>query len=253
MSRERKKFYLICGILVVIFLLSLINILRIVNEYDEEELFYRDTREAFTEPAEENGPPIQVNMKKLRKINDDVVGWICMEDTTVDYPILQGENNKYYLDKTYYKKYMPSGSIFMDWKNAEDFSDKHTIIYGHNMKNHAMFGDLSDFSKEKYLKKHPYIWVILPDGGWLKYEIYSVYRANINDGTFKRPVNKMENFNAFLKVTLKKNKFRDMDSLPVPHENSQSRILTLSTCTEDSADTARFVVHGILVKEKQGK
>lgn len=239
-----------------VFLFSGYQLLNIFQDYREGEDLYAETVQEYTTVRDPGGefdaaaylskPPIEVDFTKLVKINDDVFGWIYMEDTVVNYPVLQGVNNMYYLDKTYWKKYLASGSIYLDSDNERDMSDAHSIIYGHNMKNHTMFGDLSDFRKEEYLKEHPYVDMILVDGTWLRYEIFSVYKADVNDGTFRAPLNKASNFEPFLEVAIGKNRFADSE-LKLPQVVAGDKVLTLSTCTEDSSETYRFVVHAVLI------
>jgi sortase B len=237
---------------VAVFLFSSYNLLDIFQSYREAENLYEDTADEYMTVAapdekEELKAPIEVDFTDILKINQDVIGWIYMEDTVVNYPVLQGENNLYYLDKTYYKKYLASGSIYLDSDNERDFSDAHCIIYGHNMKNHTMFGDLSDFRDEEYLKNHPYVDLILVDGTWLRYEIFSLYRAHVDDGTYRLPLNIEKNFKPFMELVNEKNMFADADSLNLPAVKTGDKVLTLSTCTEDSADLERFVVHALLV------
>lgn len=240
----------------VVFLFSAIQLVDILQNYREAEAFYDETAGSYTEqniqseadPDEERLPaPITVDFTEILKINDDVIGWIYMEDTVVNYPVLQGENNYYYLDKTYWKKYLASGSIYLDSGNEADLSDAHSIIYGHNMKNHTMFGDLDDFRDAEYLEEHPYVDLFLVDGTWLRYEIYSLYRADVDDGTFRAPLNKQVNFEPFMELTMEKNMHRDEEGLKLPQVKAGDQVLTLSTCTEDSSDTERFVVHALLV------
>lgn len=248
---------LIC---LAVFLFSGYKLLDIFQDYREAEQLYDDTAGQYTTVAEKDPtmdfdahaylsqPPIEVDFTDILKINDDVIGWIYMEDTVVNYPVLQGENNFYYLDKTYYKKYLASGSIYLDSDNEPDLSDAHSIIYGHNMKNHTMFGDLSDFREEDYLAEHPYVDLILVDGTWMRYEICSLYRADVDDGTFRAPLNKESNFQPFLELMASKNMHADAaEDLGLPQVYPGDKVLTLSTCTEDSADLERFVVHAVLI------
>lgn len=251
---------LICA---AVFLFSLYKLLDINQDYQEAEELYKDTANQYTTMVEAgkdptmdfdaaeylSRPPIQVDFTDLLKINDDIIGWIYMEDTVVNYPILQGENNFYYLDKTYYKKYLASGSIYLDSDNDRDFSDAHSIIYGHNMKNHTMFGDLSDLRDEKVLAEHPYVDIILIDGTWYRYEICSMYRAHVDDGTYRAPLNKSSNFKPFMELIASKNMHGDSEGLDLPEVREDDKVLTLSTCTEDSANLERFVVHAVLIKE----
>ncbi|MCI8957191.1 MAG: class B sortase [Eubacterium sp.] len=85
---------------------------------------------------------------ELKKINPDVCGWITLDGTNVDYPIVQGENNLEYMDKDVYGKFSLAGSIFLDSRNNNDLKDSYSLVYGHHMSNHLMFGDL-DLYKDK--------------------------------------------------------------------------------------------------------
>ncbi len=268
MNKATKKgLYRILTLLcLAVFLFSLWKLLGIHQEYKEAEELYQETAQAYTDvnagddgrdeekeharPVNPKGPqpPLWVDFTELLKINEDIIGWIYMEDTVVNYPVLQGENNLYYLDKTYYKKYLASGSIYMDYVNEPDFSDAHSIIFGHNMKNHTMFGDLSDLRNADYLKEHPYVDIILTDGTWLRYEIFSMYRAHVEDGTYRAPLNKAKNFEPFMELVTSQNIHADAD-LELPEVQAGDKVLTLSTCTEDSADLERFVVHALLISK----
>jgi len=253
-----------------VFLFSAIQLVDIYREYRAAENFYDEAAGSFTEQntepvegpdPERISPPITVDFTDILKINEDVIGWIYMEDTVVSYPVLQGENNFYYLDKTYWKKYLASGSIYLDAGNDRLMGDSHSIIYGHNMKNHTMFGDLSDFRKAEYLESHPYVDLFLVDGTWLRYEIFSVYKADVYDGTFSVPLNSEADMENLLRISAEKNLHKAADGadggdgaddsgwkLPVP-DGASDKVLTLSTCTEDSADQYRFVVQAVLFLE----
>lgn len=261
MNRATKKgiMRILTLLCLAVFLFSAWKLVGIFQEYREAEQLYNDAANEFTTlnsdqdkehavpvPSMREQAPVEVDFSNLLKINDDIIGWIYMEDTVVNYPLLQGENNLYYLDKTLYKKYLASGSIYLDCDNEPDFSDAHSIIFGHNMKNHTMFGDLSDLRDEDYLKEHPYVDLILTDGTWMRYEICSMYRAHVEDGTFRAPLNKAKNFKPFMELITEKNMYADSE-LDLPVVQEEDKVLTLSTCTEDSADLERFVVHAVLV------
>jgi len=258
MNRRTKHglMHILTLICLAVFLFSAWKLMDIFQDYKEAEDFYDDTAGSYVsetvdaEPADpqvqRENPPVEVDFTELVDINEDVFAWIYMADTVVNYPVLQGENNLYYLDKTYWKKYLASGSIYLDSDNERDMSDAHSIIYGHNMKNHTMFGDLSDFRDSEYLKEHPYVDLFLADGTWLRYEIFSLYRAHVDDGTFRAPLNKASNFEPFLALVTEQNMHAD-GNLQLPEVMAGDKVLTLSTCTEDSSDTERFVVHAVLV------
>lgn len=236
-TKSRKSMYytvlmLICA---VIFFFALYKVVSILMDYKKIDDYYAAANEEFVE--KDDGEIIAVDFNKLREINKDVTGWIYINGTDVSFPIVQGPSNDYYLFRDYEKNYLISGSIFLDSANANDFSDSHTIVFGHNMHNGAMFGTLDLFMKSEYRDEHPYIHILLPDGTWHKYEIFSTYVADINDGTFKIFNDNEEEYDKYLKLTAEKNLY----SNTAPPENRE-RILTLSTCTDDSDDYKRLVI-----------
>lgn len=86
------------------------------------------------------------------KLNKDVVGWITIFDTHISYPVVQGKDNQEYLNKDVFGKFSFSGSIFLDYRNACDFTDSYSIIYGHHMEYGAMFGDVVEFKNDDYFQ-----------------------------------------------------------------------------------------------------
>lgn len=117
-----------------------------------------------------------IDFKQLKSINSDIIGWIYIPHTVVDYAVLKGQDNNTYLHHNYYKKYSFAGCIFMDQMNKADFTDDNTILYGHNMKNGSMFATLKQYMSQSYMDKHPYIYVYRPDGSL---NVYSVFSTNI--------------------------------------------------------------------------
>lgn len=89
-----------------------------------------------------------------KEIKGHMVAWLTVDDTNIDYPVMQGENNEEYLNKDPYGDYAMSGSIFLDSRNKADFADPYSLIYGHHMEGKYMFGSLHSYLKKKYFKKH---------------------------------------------------------------------------------------------------
>lgn len=96
-----------------------------------------------------------VNFLSLEAINPDVVGWIAAEGTEIDYPVVRGKDNDFYLRHLFMGEQNKLGSIFMDYRNHSDFSNKNTIIYGHNMKDGSMFSSLIKYKDQHYYDKFP--------------------------------------------------------------------------------------------------
>lgn len=235
-SNKKSLYTILMLICIIVFLFALYNVVKIVMDYKEIDNYYGDVKKQFVEI--EDGLMTSVDMVKIRKINDDVVAWINIDDTDISYPVLQGNDNDFYLNRDYEKNYLVAGSIFVDATNNANFKDLHTIVYGHNMHNGAMFGGLDKFKSESYRDKHPYVELLLADGKWHKYEIYSYYTADIDDGTFEIFASGQKAYNSYVALTEKKNVYANTEA---PKEGE--RILTLSTCTEDSDDFKRNVLH----------
>jgi sortase B len=116
---------------------------------DSELLQYKPTLSADGEDAPN---PTLTTMQQ--QVNEDVCGWITVDDTKIDYPVVQGENNLSYLNWDVNKKFSLSGSIFLDYRNARDFSDRFSLIYGHHMEGNVMFGQLPDFLDATFFQNH---------------------------------------------------------------------------------------------------
>nr|WP_303039510.1 class B sortase [Enterocloster clostridioformis] len=102
-------------------------------------------------------------IKQLQEINTEVIGWLRIEGTDIDGPILQSEDNTKYLTAGYDGKANPAGAFFLDYECESDFSGQHNIIYGHNMKNGGMFHDLINFKEESYYREHQKIKIYTPE------------------------------------------------------------------------------------------
>ena len=91
----------------------------------------------------------------LKQINPDVIGWLTIEDTQIDYPVLQGEDDMEYINKNAEGVFSLSGALFLSAMNAPDFSEPYQLIYGHHMDGGEMFGDLSGYLEEDFFESHP--------------------------------------------------------------------------------------------------
>ena len=104
-----------------------------------------------------------VDFDALREINPDIVGWIYIEDTNINYPIAQGPDNSYYLSRMYNKQWDGYGCIFMDYLNSPDFSDPNSVIYGHHMQNGSMFQNLAGYKEQEFYETHKTAYLLTPD------------------------------------------------------------------------------------------
>lgn len=108
---------------------------------------------------EDTGPTFE----ELQKINPDVCAWLTLDGTEIDYPLLQGADNLAYINTDVYGNFALSGSLFLDSRNSRDFSDTVSLLYGHHMANHLMFGDLDLYKDEEFFNENSTGVLILPD------------------------------------------------------------------------------------------
>lgn len=175
----------------------------------------------------------------LREVNPDVLGWILIPETPVDYPLMDGEDNDYYLSHTWDKKDSSAGSICLEMLNNPDLRDFNTLIYGHRMMNESMFGSLKHYDTQKYFDEHPYVY-LLDDSGVHRYEIFSAYTAPVDSYTFIYGFRNEESMEKFLKYCMGQSVVKTGVEPTV-----DDKILTLVTCTGRGYE-ARFVVQARL-------
>ncbi len=140
------------------------------NDYLEATKLYENTANQYviTHEDSENTTNeanwdelIDVDIASLSAMNKDIVGWIYFENVDISYPVLYSGDDTKYLRKAYTGENVSAGSIFIEGENSSDFSDAHTIIYGHNMKNLSMFGKLKYYaSDDDYISGHEYFQII---------------------------------------------------------------------------------------------
>ena len=183
--------------------------------------------------------PMKIDFDALRSVNTDVIGWIYVEALeNVSYPIVKGTDNSTYLHMTYEKNYNFAGTIFIDYENSGDFSDCNTLIYGHNMKNGSMFGQLKNFSKDaEVYKKSKYFWIFTPEKDY-RYEIISAYVTAVDSDTYTLFKGPGQEFQEYLDKIVG---YSEIETTPGTL-TIQDKIVTLSTCTGNEA--TRYVVQG---------
>lgn len=251
--KKNKILILLIDLIFVIIILSLIftNIKK--NKFHQEnELSNLNLKKQFSAQEsytliknnilEYNNYMKKYNFNSFSKINSDFIGWIFIEGTNIDYPLLKSRDNLYYLNHSFEKKYNPAGSIFLDYRNNELFKDQNTILYGHFMNDGSMFHDLKKFKDIDYAEKHKNI-TIFNKNKIMIYEIFSVYVTN-EAYDYRTP--NYKNINNFY------NFYNRIDTLSLIDSNNynideNTKILTLSTCNDGFSDK-RLAVHALLKK-----
>lgn len=242
--------------------LSLLDYQKASTVYDDLEQDYvivadQEKKEDKNQPASQEQPSqetpevaeipwnemVKVNMEGLQELNPDIKGWIYFENETISYPILQGKDNEEYIRTTYNGKEATAGSIFMDVENKADFTDNHTLIYGHNMKDLTMFGKLKYYkTDEDYFPDHKYFQIITSNKK-LRYQVFAYKEVEEDSLIYAVYSNSNTDFYKFAKNVISSAN-QCPEGVIVGYDD---RVVTLSTCTD--RDDKRFVVCGILVEE----
>ena len=181
---------------------------------------------------------LSINYSSLSSQNGDIAGWIYCEGTPINYPIVRGSNNDFYLDHRFDGVYSIFGSIFIDCRCPKDFSAEDTLIYGHHMDNGSMFAAIVNYKSQSYYNAHPTMLIDTPSGDFLL-ELFAGYTAATDDVCYSYPVYGGSR-DTLIDHALAMSTFQ---SGIVP--SSSDRIVTLSTCAYDFKN-ARYVVLGVL-------
>ena len=186
-------------------------------------------------PGQEENPTLD----ELMAINPDVVGWLTVDDTHIDYPVVQGENDMEYINKDVYGEFALPGSIFLSCVNSRDFSDPYSLVYGHHMANGAMFGDIVEFANKDYFDTHTTGTLYLPDETQ-GITLFACMQTSATDTVVYNPKAQQEDVSGLLSY-LEENavQYRDIGV------KKSDRIIGLSTCAEAETN-GRVIVFGRL-------
>lgn len=220
---KRKILMIVCLIICLFFISQII--INIVNK-QEGTSFYNSTLPSHNE----------VDLDLLKADYPSVQGYIDIEDTNISYPIVQGENNEYYLTHLPNGEKNKMGSIYLDYRN-DNFNDDNTIIYGHNMNDETMFSELENYKDQKYSEKHKYYNLYTSDKK-IKVEIVAAYIADAAKESLPINFTSAEDKNNYLNKVDKANIWDNEITI-----DNQDKIISLVTCA-DIYDTSRLVLIG---------
>lgn len=179
----------------------------------------------------------QLSFEELKKINNDVIGWISIYGTNIDYPLVQADNNEKYLAMDAQGKYSLSGSIFLDYRNDAYFQDFNSIIYGHHMAYHAMFGDISNYKEKAFFNTHSY-GNLYYDGTDYGLEFFAFTELDVYSTNMYAPALVEEGMRqAYLDEIMQH--FMYVREIEV---TANDRIVLLSTCTTDITNGRHVLV-----------
>lgn len=186
-------------------------------------------------------PLINVDINALKEKNKDTVGWINVNNTNINYPYVQGKDNKYYLNHSYDKSYNEAGWVFLDYRNNSTLSDKNNILYAHSRLDKTMFGSLSKTLKSNwYNNKDNHIIRLSTEIENTMWQIFSVYKIPEETYYITTNFSNDSEYEKFLNI-IKERSIHNFNT----DININDKVLTLSTCY---SDTERTVVHAKLIK-----
>lgn len=179
--------------------------------------------------------PIQVDFDALLVDAPDTVGWLYTMDGEVNLPVVQGEDNQYYLRRLPNGDYSFGGSLFLDYLASGDFSDSISFIYGHNMRNGSMLQPITAYQKQSYYDAYPVIYLLTPEQNY-KLEVFSGYVTDVESEAYTFHFASDEEKEGYIQM------LQNMSDFVSPVEvTAEDEILCLSTCTYEYED-ARYVV-----------
>ena len=176
-----------------------------------------------------------IDTTSLKSLSKDVVGWITIDETSIDYPVLQGLTNMDYINTDPFGDFSLAGSIFLDSGNSKDFSDSYNMIYGHHMEHGYMFGSLDEFKSATYCNEHQTGKIVTTDGEVIRIKLYAVVKGvttdniifdvNVGNKDVEQLVEHIKDNNMYINI----------------NDTNNKRVFALSTCA-DSISQERLIV-----------
>lgn len=216
------------------------------------EVIDNENTEIVNEPEDEFDPywdyikiPLMsVDFNELEEKNKNTVGWIFVNNTNINYPVLQGKNNSYYLSVSFDEKYSNAGWIFMDYRNNKSLSDRNTVIYGHSRKNMSLFGTLRNVVKKSwYTDNDNYIVKYSNKNENTLWQVFSTYTIEAEDYYIKTSFSSDKEYETWINDMKKRSVFDYKTSV-----SKNDKTLTLSSCY--TSDGIRVVLHAKLIKKE---
>lgn len=178
----------------------------------------------------------------LQQQNTNIIGWLSLANSRLNNPVLQADDNEFYLTHNYLDEKSRGGSIFMDFRN-DGLNDRHTIFYGHVLRNGTMFGELAKFNEQSYADEHPVFYYETNEKRFVL-QVFAAYETNTEDYYIETQFTD-ETFAQFLTQI----KGKSAITMPI-NVTTQNKIVTFSTCTTSQNDHERFVVHAKVVEQE---
>jgi len=185
---------------------------------------------------------VKAKLNYLAVKNPDIYGWISIANTNIDYPLVQGEDNDYYLHHAYNGEYLTAGAIFVDYRCYESILRNHnTVIYGHNMTNGKMFNNITKFLDKDFFNENKHVVISTPDGIFT-YLVFAIYETNMYDNYITTAFPSHEEFVKWAEE-MRGRSLYEREGVEFAEDD---RVITLSTCTNGHY-TKRYTLQALLV------
>lgn len=210
------------------------------NSYKLYKEGYVDDDILKFKPKVEQNSQDNPSLFDLMKINEDTIGWLTVDDTHIDYPLVIGEDNQEYINQDVYKEFSLAGSIFLDYNNKRDFSDPYNLLYGHNIEHGGMFADVILFEEKKFFDNHKYGTLFLGDKTY-RIEFFICSRADAYDSIIFNPKSTSTMEQRFKLIDYMKKFAKQARDIDIGND----RLIALSTC-QNASTNGRTILLGVL-------
>lgn len=232
-------------VLMIIFILVVCRIVKYSMENRENAKLTEDILNSVVQilPVGETTNRIVIDFERLKDINNEVVGYLKVNGTDIEYPIVKTTNNDFYMTHNLEKKYNSAGWAFVDYRNKLDGTDKNIIVYGHNRRDGSMFCSLKNVLSKAWEEKEEnrdVTFIIESDEENTIYKVFSVYEIPEEDYYITTDFSKMD-FGNFVSTIKARSKYNFNVEV-----NAEDNILTLSTC--GATNNSRIVLHAKKLK-----
>lgn len=212
--------------------------------YTEAENVMADMLEFKPEVSEDEEQ--EISFSDLKSVNDDVCAWVTLDNTNVNYPVLQGETNLTYINTDIYGEFALAGSIYLDSRNSPDFSDTYSLLYGHNMEGGRMFGDITKYKDNSYFEKNSTGILMTPSAAY-SLEVYACIVVPASDKVMFDPKIKAGEIGSLLKYVEKNAQFCNKAvSEKLKELGKKAKILAFSTCSSEFSDARTILLTAML-------
>lgn len=229
---KKSVYYILLAVFACIFLFSAYKVGNYFwAKHESDQITQAAEKYVRIEEKDDEPELIEVDFDALHEMNRDIIAWIYCPDTQINYPVVQGSDNSYYLSHLLDGSYNVNGTIFMDYRGAADFSVANNILYGHHMKSGAMFADLIKYKESSFYNTHPVMYLFTPDRTF-RLDLLAGLVVEADDPLYQLTELRAEQLQRYMSQSTFATK---------AETDGQYSVVTLSTCSYEY-ENARYVV-----------